>query len=93
MNQTICKYDIQFKEKFIIKMPKESQILCIHRDEKTNKTQIWVLVYPDNEKEDRLFELFVENKIIQNDTNIFRKYVGTVQYQNDEFVGHLFERY
>ena len=92
MNQTIWKFETPFEEKFVIEMPKGSEILCIQRDEKTSKPCIWALVYPENEKEERIFELFGTGTKVINDMGVDRKYIGTYQYQKGEFVGHVFER-
>lgn len=91
MNQTIWKFKISFEETFTIEMPKDSEILCVQRDEKTNVPCIWALVYPENEKENRFFELFGTGSFIRNDLSVVRKYVGTFQYQKGEFIGHVFE--
>ncbi len=92
MNQTILKYKTPFEGKFSIKMPTNSEILSVQQDKKTMCPCIWVLVYPDNPKEERFFELFGTGQTIHNDMGIVRKYIGTYQYQNGEFVGHIFER-
>jgi len=91
MRQTIWKFETPFEGKFSIEMPKESEILCVQTDKKTNMPCIWALVYPENEKEERVFELFGTGIGINSD--IHRKYIGTYQYQKGDFVGHIFERF
>ena len=93
MNQTIWKFETPFEEKFIIKMPKGTEILCVQQDKKTFKPCVWGLVYPENELEERFFELFGTGHDIHNDMGVDRKYLGTYQYQNGEFIGHIFERF
>jgi hypothetical protein len=56
------------------------------------KPCIWVLVYPNNPKEERFFELFGTGNPIYNDMEIQRKFIGTYQYKKGQFVGHIFER-
>lgn len=92
MNQTIWKYETPFEQYFEIQMPKGAEILSVQSDEKTNRPCIFALVYPDNEKETRYFELFGTGNTIHNDMGISRKYLGTYQYQKGEFIGHIFER-
>lgn len=92
MNQQIWKFKTPFEEFFSIKMPKESKILSVQQDQKTNAPCIWVLVYPDKELEERFFELFGTGHNIVNDMGIQRQYIGTYQYQKGEFIGHIFER-
>lgn len=96
MNQTIWKYETlvngEFKNRLTIKMPIGSKILCVQTDQKTNIPCIWALVYPENELEERYFELFGTGYSVFNDMGVDRVYIGTYQYQKGEFVGHLFER-
>jgi len=51
------------------------------------------MVETENETEERCFELFGTGHKIHTDMGVDRKYLGTYQYQNGEFVGHLFERF
>ena len=81
-----------FKEKFTIEMPIGAQILTVQRSEKDNHPCIWALVDPNAKKEERYFELVGTGHDIHFDMGIERKYIGTYQYQNGEFVGHIFER-
>lgn len=90
--QTIWKFKTPFESKFSIEMPTNSEILSVQLDKKDNTPCIWALVYLDNPKEDRFFELFGTGHYIANDMGIDRKYIGTYQYQKGEFVGHIFER-
>lgn len=92
MNQTIWKFETPFESKFSLQLPKGAEILSVQQDQKTKIPCIWTLVYPENEKEERTFELFGSGHLIYNDMGINRKYLGTYQYQKGEFVGHLFER-
>lgn len=92
MNQIIWKFEIPCEEKFVIEMPQGSEILCLQIDEKTSNPCIWALVYTENEKEKRIFELFGTGTKIRDDVSIDRKYIGTFQYQKGEFIGHVFER-
>ncbi len=81
-----------FADSFSIFMPKGADILTIQTDEKNNHPSIWALVDPDQEKEERFFELFGTGHQIHDGMGIKRKYIGTYQYQRGEFVGHIFER-
>lgn len=56
--QTIWKFETPFESNFSLEMPTQSEILSVQIDQKTNKPCIWALVYPDNPKEERFFELF-----------------------------------
>ena len=92
MKQAVWKFETPFEDKFSLQMPKGSEILSVQQDQKTMIPCIWALVYPENEKEERFFELFGTGHPIHNDMGIERKFVGTYQYQRGEFVGHIFER-
>lgn len=90
--KTIWKFETPFENRFKIIMPKDAEILSLQQDQKTFKPCIWALVESENELEERFFELFGTGHPINVDMGIDRKYIGTYQYQNGEFVGHLFER-
>lgn len=90
--KTIWKYETPFEHKFSISMPLNAEILCVQVDKKTHTPCIWAMVYTEYEKEERCFELFGTGHEIHCDMGIDRKYIGTYQYQNGEFVGHIFER-
>ena len=92
MKKTIWKFETPFDSKFMLRMPKGAEILCVQQDQKTMIPCIWVLVCPENEIEERSFELYGTGHNIHYDMGIERKYLGTYQYQRGEFVGHLFER-
>ena len=92
MNQAIFKFEAPFENEFSLQMPTKSQILSVQQDQKTMKPCIWALVYPSNPKEERFFELYGTGHSIFNDMGIQRKYIGTYQCLNGEFIGHLFER-
>ncbi len=94
MNQEVWKFSTtekSFANKFEIEMPKNTQLLYVGVDV-NNSPCIWGLVYPNEEKEIRYFELFVTGQDIHNDMGIERKYVGSYSLDNSEFVGHIFER-
>ena len=95
MKKTIWKFSTiehGFNNKFSIFMPKGALILTLQTDEKNNHPTIWALVDPEQEKEERFFELFGTGNEIHEDMGIERIYIGTYQYQNGDFVGHIFER-
>jgi hypothetical protein len=73
-------------------MPKGAEILTVQTDEKNNHPTIWALVDPEQENEQRFFELFGTGHEIHSDMGVERKYIGTYQYQKGAFVGHIFER-
>ncbi len=84
--------DNGFDENFSIYMPKGAEILTVQTDEKNNHPTIWALVDPEQENEERFFELFGTGHEIHSDMGVERKYIGTYQYQKGVFVGHIFER-
>lgn len=87
---TIWKFETPFNDEFTLSMPKGAQILSVQQDQKTMIPCIWALVSPENEPEKRHFEVHGTgnpiNSIVAN-----LKFIGTYQYQNGSFVGHLFE--
>lgn len=91
MNQSVWKFRTPFEHKFNLEIPKDFTFLSVGLDEQ-NHPCIWVLVYPENEKEDVCIELFGTGMEIYNDMGIERQYIGTYKYQNGAFMGHLFHR-
>ena len=89
--ETIWKYELAFESITRLKVPQNAEILTVQQDQKTNKPCIWVMVNTENEKEERIFELFGTGQEIKFDMGVDRKYIGTYQYQKGEFVGHVFE--
>jgi hypothetical protein len=91
--KTIWKFStlkgMDFKERFIIKMPKGAEILTVQVDEKNNHPTIWALVDTEADVEYRNFVLVGTGNPIG--TLVDKKYIGTYQYQRGEFVGHIFE--
>ena len=51
--RTIWKFETPFKDKIIINMPKNAEILCVQQDQKTLKPCIWAMVEIENEVEER----------------------------------------
>lgn len=92
MNQTIFKYEIPATDKMSIEIPADAEILCVQVDQKTDKPCIWALVYPNNPKEERFFEVFGTGDEIRNDMGIERKYIGTFQSLGGLLILHIFER-
>ena len=96
MKKTIWKFSTlpnnRFEEKFTLNMPKGAEILTVQTDQKDNIPCIWALVNPENETEERYFELFGTGHDVHFGMGVDRKYIGTYQYQKGEFVGHIFER-
>lgn len=90
MNQAVWKFEIKMEDKSFLNLPKSSEILTFHVDENSGKPCIWCLVYPENETEERIFELFGTGHEIHNGMGVTRKYIGTCH--ETPFVWHLFER-
>ena len=55
---TIWKYELDFEKITRLQVPKDAEILTVQRDDKTNKPCVWIMVNTENEKEERVFELF-----------------------------------
>lgn len=91
MKKTIWKYELSpsITGNHTFKMPKDAEILIVQMQ--NNNPCIWVLVNPNNEAEERFFELFGTGHEIPCD-GISRKFIGTFQIQEGSLVFHLFER-
>lgn len=89
MKQTIWKYQVNPKiTKF--NMPKGAEILTVQNQ--NGIPCIWALVNPENEEEERYFEVFGTGHDVPVDIGIERKYINTFQLEGGSLVFHLFER-
>lgn len=46
----------------------------------------------DSQEEKRIFEIFGTGHTIYCDMGVDRRYIGTFQIENGQFIGHVFER-
>ena len=91
MIKRIYKYRLEFERLTRHQMPVGAEILSVQQDQKDMSIQMWALVNPDAETEERIFELYVAGNDINYDMGVSRSYIGTYQYQKGQFVGHIFE--
>ena len=89
--KTIWKYELDFAAIIKLQVPKNAKILTVQIDDKINTPCVWIMVDTENEIEERWFELFGSGQEIKWDIGVDRKYIGTYQYGNGAFVGHVFE--
>lgn len=90
--KTIYKYEIPMAPGFTLDLPINAEILCVQEDQKTGDPCIWAMIDTTAHKAERFFEMFATGHEIHVDMGVERRYIGTVQVENGEFVGHLFER-
>ena len=91
MKKTIWKFKVDvFADNFIIEMSNDAEILCIQNQHE--KPCMWVLVDPDQEKEERYFEIFGTGHPVHCDMGVDRTYIGTYQLDSGRLVFHVFER-
>lgn len=89
MKKQIFKYELGAIDRNIIMLPLGSEILSIQVQR--GVPCIWVLVNPENQKEERWFEIFGTGHEISFDVE--RKFIGTFQLNEaTSLVFHLFER-
>ena len=89
MKKQIWKFEIAPID-VAIQMPKGAEILTIQTQD--GIPCIWALVYPENEKEKRYFEVYGTGQEIYYDMGTNRKYINTFQCESGTLVFHLFER-
>jgi len=82
--KTIWKYDINPYSK--LKIPKGAEILSVQCQK--DKSCIWVLVDPSNEKELRVFRGYGTGHELPDNPG---KFIGTFQLFDGDLVFHLFE--
>jgi len=88
--ETIWKFELKLTDKQFINLPKGAELLSVQNQ--NERACLWGLVKPNEEKEERCFEIFGTGHEIHSDMGVDRKYIGTFQMQNGGLVFHLFER-
>ena len=89
MKKTIWKFCLKTTDLQSVKMPKGAEIL--HVNSQFNNLKIWALVDPEQEREERFFEIFGTGHTVDMDAD--RKYLGTYQLHEGSLVFHVFERF
>jgi len=88
MKPVIYKYPFEITDEFELELPKGAHILNFDNQHET--PALWCEVDPDAETETRKFLLVGTGHPIKYPKEK-RIHLGTVQFQNGHFVGHLFE--
>lgn len=90
MKNTIWKFTLEVKDFQTLKMPVGSEILTVQSQ--NTHGQLWALVDPKEEIEERDFEIFGTGNTIYCDMGVDRKYIGTYQIHGGQLGWHVFER-
>lgn len=90
MNKTIWKFPLNIDDFVTISMPKEAEILTVQTQ--NGSPYIWALVNPENEYQDRYFEVFGTGHDIPEEMGIKKLYINTFQLADGKLIFHLFER-
>ena len=90
MKKVIWKFELHEKVIQRIGLPLGYEILALKTQK--GKPCIWVLVDPNELKEEETFEIYGTGDIVTYDMGIDRKYIGTFLSEDDNFVWHLFHR-
>jgi len=89
--KTIWKYILKTTDRQGINMPLESEILSV--GVQTGTVCLWVLVDPEQKKELlHEFEIFGTGNPVYSNEKSKRKFIGTYQLMDGNFIGHVFER-
>lgn len=90
MSKVIWKFSIDTQPYTEAEMPKGAEILTVQSQ--FNEPEIWALVDPEKEKETRRFAIIgTGHEIPDVVSRNFKKYIGTYQLDNGNFVFHVFE--
>ena len=90
MGQVIYKYQLK-GNKTILSIPVGSEVLTVQVDQKDQSLQLWMIVDVEKPNENRYFQIYGTGQTLRDAKYGGRKYVGTFQMNNGEYVGHLFE--
>lgn len=89
MKKTIWKFELNVADTQTVRMPKDSEILCVQTQ--FERPCILALVNPEPEDvEERTIETFGTGSHVYSD--IARNYIGTYQLERGALVFHVFER-
>lgn len=91
MKKTIWKFTLEVKDIQTLDMPKGAEILTVQFQE--THGQLWALVDPEAEIEERDIEIFGTGNPIHCDMGLTRQYIGTYQMHGGNLVWHVFERW
>ena len=86
--KTIWKYELNEHGVKVIKMPLGAEILTIQSQH--DKPVLWALVDPEEYHTERVFEIAGTGHPLYK-PEMIRKYIGTYQSFNGDFIGHVFE--
>jgi hypothetical protein len=90
MKKTIWKFQFEVADIFVIEMPKDAEILTIQSQ--NGNPCMWALVNPEEEKEERHFEMYGTGHDIYYDMGVDRQYIGSFQMLSGDLIFHIFER-
>ena len=86
MSKAIWKFSIKDLDVDCVSMPKGAEILDVGIQR--GEIQIWAIVDPDANTEDRSFSIYGTGMIIDPEG---KKYLKTIFVQNGDFIWHIFE--
>lgn len=86
----IWKYPLSITDEQQVDIPLYGEILCAQFQDEI--PCIWVLVDPEQLLVPRYFEIFGTGHPIKEESNMNRKYIGTIQSEKYPLVWHVFER-
>ena len=90
MKKSIWKFVLDTTDKQELEMPKGAELLSVQ--EQHGQPCLWALVDPNEVNESRIFEIFGTGHPVPYDMEVKRKFIGTYQLAEGDFIGHLFER-
>lgn len=89
--KTIWKYNLKTTDRQGINMPLGAEILSV--GVQTEKVYLWALIDSEQKKESlHEIEIFGTGNPIYSNKKCKRKFIGTYQLMDGNFVGHVFER-
>jgi hypothetical protein len=83
----VFKYPSPSVYYFSLKLPQGAKILSVQ--EQHGEPQVWALVNPEREPEERNFRLVTGHQIGEDEEKL--SFIGTFPLVGGAFIGHLFE--
>ena len=89
MNKVIWKYELVLGLNEI-KIPEGAEVLSVQTQHES--ICMWCLLNPQVDAKERWFEIYGTGHLVKYDMGVERKFLGTVQMSNADYIYHVFER-
>lgn len=91
MSKTVHRYPLVSNHLTVVDMPKGAQLLSCQVKANDESLHLWALVDTEQPLESRTFVVVCTGAVLHDQDYPAMRYVATVQYDDGDFVLHVFE--